>query len=341
MGRPVKRRVDPERRYQRLLGCLKARMQLDAERAVATRRLCSFNYVRGDLHLHTTYSDGSGTVADAVDIADARGLDFIFVTDHGTVRQKVECRRYPNIWWGQEPGGGPHHICILDIDRKFTPKKDIARDAERLRQMGAFFFFPHPTGWFPRTYYSREQIESLAAAGREFAIEVMNGIFRVDSFHDDWTDMNAALWDRYLGAGYRVTGLAATDAHFAAGVGNVWTGCVGVRARKESVLRALRRGNVFASAGPAINLTCGKAGMGDEVRRHGRVRKVILECADACGLAWARIIADGKVVKSLSLQGAMHMREPVSVRVAPGSYVRAECAAIDDRRAFANPLYFP
>ncbi len=340
MRKPIKAPVNPEHRRKRMLGYFKARMQMDARRAAATRRLCSFTYVRGDLHTHTTYSDGSDTVADVVDIANTRGLDFVFVTDHTTVRQKVECRKYPNVWWGQEPGAGPHHICILDIDRKYTPVMDIQRDAERLRKMGAFFFYPHPSGWFPWCHYSQEQMDSLVHAGRDFAIEVMNGNGRLDPFHDQWTDMNTAIWDRYLGAGCRVIGLAATDAHLSIGVGNVWTGCVGIRTRKASVMKTLRRGNVFASAGPAINLTCGEAGMSDEVKRRGPSRKVALECADANGLAWARIIVDGTVVKSLSLQGATHMREPVSVRVARGSYVRAECASMDDRRAFANPIYF-
>ncbi|HVF70693.1 MAG TPA: PHP domain-containing protein [Chthoniobacterales bacterium] len=38
--------------------------------------------LRGDLQMHTTWSDGSGSVADMADAAEARGYDYIAVTDH-------------------------------------------------------------------------------------------------------------------------------------------------------------------------------------------------------------------------------------------------------------------
>lgn len=38
--------------------------------------------IRGDLHLHTTYSDGTGSVEEMVAAAHARGLSYIALTDH-------------------------------------------------------------------------------------------------------------------------------------------------------------------------------------------------------------------------------------------------------------------
>ena len=340
MSRVLRRRIAPADQYANAVKVLKRKMVFDAQRAAETRKLVSFGFLRGDLHMHTTWSDGWGSVAEMVETAEARGLDFIFVTDHNTVRQKAECRKYKNVWWGQEPGAGPHHICILDNARRFRPSKDMKRDAERLRAMGVFFFYPHPTGWFPGTYYTEAQMDALAEAGPEFAMEVMNGIFRVDAFHDAWTEGSAALWDFYLMQGYQVTGLGTTDAHFPLGVGNVWTGLIGARLSKRSVLNVLRSGKVYASSGPAINLTCGKTPMGGTARARSGKAAIVMECADAYGLNWASIIQDGREVKRFSLQGAQHLRERVALSVAPGGYVRAECAAMDDRRAYANPIYF-
>ena len=76
-------------------------------------------------------------------------LDFIFVTDHATIRQKVECSKHPGVWWGQEPGAGPHHVCVLAANKKFVPRGDMRKDADRLRALGHFFFYPHPVGWYP------------------------------------------------------------------------------------------------------------------------------------------------------------------------------------------------
>ncbi len=38
--------------------------------------------LRGDLHMHTSWSDGSGTVADMAEAADLRGYEYIAITDH-------------------------------------------------------------------------------------------------------------------------------------------------------------------------------------------------------------------------------------------------------------------
>ena len=317
------------------------RLEREAARAEATRALAGFGYVRGDLHTHSVYSDGSGAVADLVRVARLRGLDFLFVTDHTTVRQRIECRKYPAVWWGQEPGAGPHHVCILVGRRRFVPSCDIRRDAERLRALGHFFFYPHPVGWYPNVRYTDAQKDALGEAGREFAIEVMNGIFRTDPFHDEWTEGNVALWDRYLCAGCRVTGLGATDSHFAPGVGNVWTGCADSRPTLQSVLAALRAGRVFASSGPAINLTCGRASMGSALKAKRGTVSVHVQCADSYGLAWARLVQDGRAVRELPCRGQRAQSEDVRVRLrAADGYVRAECASLDDRRAYSNPIYF-
>ncbi len=313
----------------------------EAARAKATKKSVGFDFVRGDIHMHTLYSDGKGNVDENWEVARARGLDFIFVTDHGTVRQKVECKKHKNVWWGQEPGGGPHHICILGLDRKFTPTGDMKTDAKKLREMGLFFFYPHPTGWFPRTYYSKEQSDALAEVGNEFAIEVMNGIMRSYAFHEKWEDMNVALWDRYLCDGYRVIGLGATDAHFAHGVGNTWTGLIDTRLSKTAVLRALRSGRVFASSGPAIDLNCGKVPMGGGVRTRKEKIDIVFECADDSGLNWAEVVQDGKVKRRFDYRGKKHAKETVTIRPRKrGGYVRVQCAANDDRRAYSNPIYF-
>jgi len=341
MAKPVKRHWTAERRLEVRERIDGFRMEREAARAKATRRAAGFGYIRGDLHMHTVYSDGSGSVDDVVKVAHARGLDFIFVTDHDTIRQKAECRRYRNVWWGQEPGAGPHHVCILAGGRKYTPCGDMKTDAERLRALGYYFFYPHPVGWYPRQWYSEGQKDALAKVGPEFAIEVMNGIFRTGAFHEEWEEGYVALWDRYLTAGYRVTGLGATDAHFAPGVGNVWTGVLGARRTMASVLKVLRAGCVFASSGPAINLTCGRTPMGGTARTRKRTARIRIQCADSYGLAWIRVVQDGRAVREIECRGKQRLSEDVDLKLGvKGGYVRAECAAADDLRAYSNPIYF-
>ena len=44
-------------------------------------------WYRGDLHSHSTYSDGDSSVATVVSVAESKGLDFFGLTDHDTVDQ--------------------------------------------------------------------------------------------------------------------------------------------------------------------------------------------------------------------------------------------------------------
>ena len=340
MATSVKRSYSPEKLLE-----IRARVdgymfQADARRLAATRKLINFRFLCGDLHTHSLYSDGLGSVAQNWDVGRQRGLDFMFATDHQTIRQKVECRKFKGVWWGQEPGAGHHHIAILDNRRKYTPLKDLKVDAERLRSLSPFFFFPHPTGWVPACRYEQERMDALEDVGPDFAMEVMNGIFRTAPFREEWERGAVALWDKLLTLGRRVTGLGASDAHMPATVGNVWTGIIGARLRKESVLKGLREGRVFASSGPAINVRAAGKPMGGEVRVKGGRLAVQLECADSYGLGWARVIVDGREAKRFEYGGSPYAREEVSLRMPKSSrYLRVECAANDDRRAYANPIY--
>ena len=67
------------------------------ERAEQTAKLTSFRAYRGDLHIHSVYSDGTGTVGEIKAYADQAGLDFIFITDHRTVNQKRSCKKFKNV----------------------------------------------------------------------------------------------------------------------------------------------------------------------------------------------------------------------------------------------------
>ena len=164
----VKRATYPDR----VIGFWKEAMR---ERIDATRKLAGFPVSRGDCHYHSTYSDGIGTVAETAAWVAKAGLDFHFITDHWTVRQKVECVKYKNLWWGQEPGTQYHHLGILGLDRKYVTERDLVKDYRNVIELGGFPFIPHPTGWFPTTRYSQEQIDALDLLGDDFTIELING----------------------------------------------------------------------------------------------------------------------------------------------------------------------
>lgn len=333
--RLAKKRVEyPQRVMRWWKGVMRDRIERSFE-------LVDFRAFRGDLHVHSTYSDGVGTVDELKAVADAAGLDFFFVTDHGTVNQKRSCRKYEHVWWGQEPGTQYHHLGIVGIDRKYTPKKDLAYDYRRVQTLGGFPFIPHPTGWFPTTRYSEEKKEALNLLGDEFAIEIINGANQVFDCYDVTDEQSIELWDKHLSQGKRVTGLGCTDAHLAEAMGDIWTGVFCTTLEKDAVIDAVRKGHCFVSDAPLVRIEMDGATMGDVVRveRDSEV-KLSFECADSLGLAVIRVIVNGEVIETIQPEGEIRVASTVTDRFSGGkSYYRVECLAADRRRAYSNPIY--
>jgi len=58
------------------------RGEIEAALSGKLPRLIEFNQIKGDLHLHTKYSDGSNTVAEMAEKAKELGYEYIAITDH-------------------------------------------------------------------------------------------------------------------------------------------------------------------------------------------------------------------------------------------------------------------
>ena len=310
------------------------------ERIARSMELVDFRPFRGDFHIHSTYSDGVGTVEEDIEYGKASGLDFMFITDHGTVRQKINCQKHDDVWWGQEPGTQYHHLGILGLDRKYTPRRDLAYDYHRVRALGGYSFIPHPTGWFPSTRYTDEQKDALDLLGDEFAIEIINGANQVFDCYDITDEMTIELWDRHLCQGKRVTGLGCTDAHLPQAVGSVWTGVLCDVLTKENVLDALHRGHCFTSDAPLVRMEVDGTGMGDTLERSEGTAKLTFTCADSLGIGEIRIVKDGQTLQQIVGENRTKIEGEISDRFEGGSsYYRMECLAVDRRRAYTNPVY--
>ncbi len=118
----------------------------------------------GNIHMHTTHSDGSGSFDDLIEGAVRGGLDFVFVTDHNVlVREEEEgYRRGVLTLVGQEVHDterevtGNHMLC-LGVE---TDVSDQAKEPQRLidavREQNGLAFLAHPieegTKLFERLY---------------------------------------------------------------------------------------------------------------------------------------------------------------------------------------------
>ncbi|MBV9850944.1 MAG: PHP domain-containing protein [Armatimonadetes bacterium] len=103
----------------------------------------------GALHVHSTYSDGMGTVADIAEAANAAGLDYVILCDHSS----LDARRNGENGWrgrtlvlvGTEVTTDSGHLLALDVPLSFLPAPDHAPDTQRaIQESGGFGFIALP-----------------------------------------------------------------------------------------------------------------------------------------------------------------------------------------------------
>jgi hypothetical protein len=104
----------------------------------------------GVIHVHSLYSDGTGTVAEIADAAAANGLDYVLLTDHDTLEARER---------GEEGWHGPvlvlvgeevsplreNHYLAFGLDRPIDHSGlGPAEIVEQVNEAGGFGFLSHP-----------------------------------------------------------------------------------------------------------------------------------------------------------------------------------------------------
>ena len=62
--------------------CARTRAKSKPRRTGRLPKLVELSDIRGDLHMHTTETDGKATLREMVDAAAAMGYEYIAITDH-------------------------------------------------------------------------------------------------------------------------------------------------------------------------------------------------------------------------------------------------------------------
>jgi PHP domain-containing protein len=261
-------------------------LTVDAHRPARTAA-AEPGWLRGDLHCHTLHSDGDSWPTDMLAHAVERGLDFLGVTDHNQVGHQPDYARVrgehlPVLLPGVEVTTYGGHWNAWGTDRWWEFREPTPEATSRAMLAaaagGALVSVNHPKPFGPPWEYP-------AATGYH-AIEVWNG---------SWERLNhvsLAWWEQHLRAGQRIVALGGSDTHNLKEVDSDarharqlgWpTTWARAERSTESVLAALRRGDVFVSRdidGPQLYLTRSVDGVG--------VRAV-----DARGAALVLVTADG------------------------------------------------
>lgn len=104
----------------------------------------------GAIHMHSIYSDGSGTVEEIVGYANEVGLDYIMITDHNTLRALNEgyegWHNNTLLLVGCEINDkeNKNHYLAFGIDEAFSTRLSAKEYVKKVKSAGGIGFIAHP-----------------------------------------------------------------------------------------------------------------------------------------------------------------------------------------------------
>jgi len=207
-------------------------------------------WLKGNLHTHTTQSDGKLTPAENVKWHAEHGYHFATITDHNRVtdpRRWVPAAPIPvisSVEVTARRGEVEYHILSLGVDDMPAPRNsDPQVVIDAVNAAGGVAIVAHPY-WHDLTF------DDLLALHGHIAIEIFNTGCQFDSSKA----LSVVHWDGVLRRGQRVFGVATDDSHFAyPDYGGGWIWLRAEQADRASIVAALRAGAFYASTGPEIH----------------------------------------------------------------------------------------
>jgi hypothetical protein len=146
-----------------------------------------FEYV-GNLHIHSSFSDGAGAVPEIARLAQDAALDFVVLNDHDYMSDSLHLKDegfYGDVLvlMGLEIGGRYHHYLAFDL-KEMVKGEDSGPQAviDRVNAQGGFGFLAHP---FEKGMPFRER--SIAYTWNDLAVAGFTGIC-IWNFSSRWKE---------------------------------------------------------------------------------------------------------------------------------------------------------
>jgi predicted metal-dependent phosphoesterase TrpH len=161
---------------------LKKRRQMTQQQAYHAGKLG-----RADLHMHSTYSDGLGTIQQVLDYAQWRtNLDVIALTDHDVIEGALRAR---DIWArgnyrfdfivGEEVSTKSGHLLALFIEKRIPPRLSMEESIDLIHEQGGLAVVAHPLNQLFRHSCPRAVLDRIKASESVWldGIETWNASF--------------------------------------------------------------------------------------------------------------------------------------------------------------------
>jgi predicted metal-dependent phosphoesterase TrpH len=193
---------------------------------------------KADLHMHTTASDGMGTVEEVLEwVENNTDLDVISITDHDEVRGAWAARELAakrnyrfEILMGQEVTSRHGHILIYGVEEPFKMFKSLEATVEWAHERGGVVVIPHPLSYMTLSVGENQLRKIFGKSLMVDGIEIINPSIAGYVRKDRVKTVNDEEW--------KLAEIGNSDAHFPHHIGTAWTSFEGHTV--EDLLKAIK-----------------------------------------------------------------------------------------------------
>lgn len=246
----------------------------------------------GNLHCHSTNSDGDSPPAEVARFYRERGFSFVGITDHNHRTGPEDCVGVGGDFavlgaceYSAKFGEHPLHINGIGASATHAPVQGLGSSVAVLQHgvdgflaQGAFTILNHPNWLWG---FGREEL--LAVRGAH-AVELWNGAHDSDNLGDAQHESTESLWDAALTAGQRLWAVASDDCHHFGPKRSFrsdppFSGWVAVECERPEaalIVAALHAGRFYASNGPCFTrLELAASGIEIAAQTRGRRCRIV------------------------------------------------------------------
>jgi predicted metal-dependent phosphoesterase TrpH len=194
-----------------------------------------------DMHVHTWYSDSTGSVEEVLEVAQRKGLDGMAITDHKTLKgayEALEKRGRLIVILGEEVETTQGEILALGITKAIPKRLPINEAIRRTHIQGGLAIIPHPTVPLFSTLGEKD-LRNLPIDG----LEVFSAITPSPGY---FLKKNLELARRL-----NVSMTAGSDSHFPETIGDAYTIVYSKSRDSRDILRAIKLGHTSLGGGPS------------------------------------------------------------------------------------------
>lgn len=274
-------------------------------------------WLRGNLHAHTTRTDGALSPQQLIDTFAERGYHFLAISDHDMLTAAGDYAQWESrglaLLPGNEISANGVHFLHIGAREKIEPIADRQQVIDQATRSGGFIVVNH-SRWHKN--FDHCPLQRLEAWRGYAGIEIFNStIGRLEG-----SAYAVDHWDQLLSQGRKVWGFANDDCHLPVDdIGYGWNVVGAAEATPDAIQAAVMNGRFYASTGVVIS------------RIEVEANRILVETENA-----ERMIASREHQRRFAAVNG----KTIEVEIPEGAkYARIECWGRGEQFAWTQPFF--